>query len=1218
MAEEIGLNSMKQRRKKESSRRPPSSPDPDEDVPSPVPGSRVNDLRPKTKAKLNQLLEAAMEEAKTEEGGKKKKKGKKKPSAETVLDALREGADLRKDSADDLNRSMENNSYDSPRNNKNRRRQEESVSRSTDTLDEGERSPGKKKKKKKSRLTTEEMDQGDEPMTIEELAPSKKKTKKKRPPSASHSDMTKANSEEMLDQYEQALETRQEDEQSEGDGSPRRKGKGKGKKTRRRKAESTEDEIVDSPRKQLEDEGKVLGITVHKSDPLKTDLFILHPLVRVHICDMDTGNYVRKLDKNRPVTSFYETQRREVEFILPIMTQPFDFKKKKSMLPAWEELLIFNENFNLFTQMEDPRAVVLFEVLDFVSMSVASNNYRAEGRQGGWHRIAWAFLKVVGSNEKLNTDKKVRLQLFYPPFKYKPKPDVVDVFDWWQNLPRQAYPSTLYVTVKGIKNPGKVEAAPRSMVALQEEKGRMTYKEMKLTAKLKDRTSRTRDEVEGPGRWGRLKGQVCRLPNKQTLSLQAGRMGCMIVRFSPNGRMLACGCADKDSYPILIYEIPEGSLKGQFLGHHNIVYDLSWSPDNNQLFSASSDGTARVWNADTMATSAEKVLPHPSFVYTVACHPVQPGIIVTGGYDHVIRVWISQGDGVYGQLLKEMEGHQGLVNSLCFDRDGIRMFSADSEGVVIIWNTFVHEQPRRGLSLWEVNNTDPVAEWNLHHQVREEELRGVTINCIQLHHGGRRLLVHGRDNTVRLMDLRLYSIMQRYHGALNNRQQVRSTLTPCGSFVIAGSEDSCAYVWNAETGDKVAVYRELGYQNTVCGLDFHPHDHMVAFCCYGDNNPILIYTYDQKAAHRAVHLYPEALPPDKIFVKTSAWAYIISVARLDAGVTSDDLQPPLSPVSPVGKTPGTPLATQSSFRAETPIGAEITSLHEESRRANRMDRAIQLLSSVSRSQQGSYQSTPGVQGSTTMINSTWGSTFDRTPYTQSPLGTWNQQRGWTPDFVPVGGRPGSPVKGSAPQVSFQAQHAEQRKRRGDPPRVTFDLGSAKKGPSVSVRANRATSPFRQSVVALYDYQASRSDELTIQRGHRITVLYKDNENWWFGELDDGQQGFFPSNYITEEADWQDQETPQAEAAAGEEEDTNTRMSAVTTKSGELKILSGPDSDTEDMSQKSRSRRKKKQGSKEKLINTGDDSLVRTTKSSRRLKKREQIPAPGYNNYGFEN
>ncbi|XP_035664339.1 jouberin-like [Branchiostoma floridae] len=1178
MAEEIGLNSMKQRRKKKSSRRPPSSPDPDEDVPSPVPGSRVNDLRPKTKAKLNQLLEAAMEEAKTEEGGKKKKKGKKKPSAETVLDALREGADLRKDSADDLNRSMENNSYDSPRNNKNRRRQEESVSRSTDTLDEGERSPGKKKKKKKSRLTTEDTDQGDEPMTIEELAPSKKKTKKKRPPSASHSDMTKANSEEMLDQYEQALETRQEDEQSEGEGSPRKKGKGKGKKTRRRKAESTEDEIVDSPRKQLEDEGKVLGITVHKSDPLKTDLFILHPLVRVHICDMDTGNYVRKLDKNRPVTSFYETQRREVEFILPIMTQPFDFKKKKSMLPAWEELLIFNENFNLFTQMEDPRAVVLFEVLDFVSMSVASNNYRAEGQQGGWHRIAWAFLKVVGSNEKLNTDKKVRLQLFYPPFKYKPKPDVVDVFDWWQNLPRQAYPSTLYVTVKGIKNPGKVEAAPRSMVALQEEKGRMTYKEMKLTAKLKDRTSRTRDEVEGPGRWGRLKGQVCRLPNKQTLSLQAGRMGCMIVRFSPNGRMLACGCADKDSYPILIYEIPEGSLKGQFLGHHNIVYDLSWSPDNNQLFSASSDGTARVWNADTMATSAEKVLPHPSFVYTVACHPVQPGIIVTGGYDHVIRVWISQGDGVYGQLLKEMEGHQGLVNSLCFDRDGIRMFSADSEGVVIIWNTFVHEQPRR----------DPVAEWNLHHQVREEELRGVTINCIQLHHGGRRLLVHGRDNTVRLMDLRLYSIMQRYHGALNNRQQVRSTLTPCGSFVIAGSEDSCAYVWNAETGDKVAVYRELGYQNTVCGLDFHPHDHMVAFCCYGDNNPILIYTYDQK------------------------------VARLDAGVISDDLQPPLSPVSPGGKTPGTPLATQSSFRAETPIGAEITSLHEESRRANRMDRAIQLLSSVSRTQQGSYQSTPGVQGSTTMINSTWGSTFDRTPYTQSPLGTWNQQRGWTPDFVPVGGRPGSPVKGSAPQVSFQPQHAEQRKRRGDPPRVTFDLGSAKKGPSVSVRAIRATSPFRQSVVALYDYQASRSDELTIQRGHRITVLYKDNENWWFGELDDGQQGFFPSNYITEEADWQDQETPQAEAAAGEEEDTNTRMSAVTTKSGELKILSGPDSDTEDMSQKSRSRRKKKQGSKENLINTGDDSLVRTTKSSRRLKKREQIPAPGYNNYGFEN
>lgn len=51
---------------------------------------------------------------------------------------------------------------------------------------------------------------------------------------------------------------------------------------------------------------------------------------------------------------------------------------------------------------------------------------------------------------------------------------------------------------------------------------------------------------------------------------------------------------------------------------------------------------------------------------------------------------------------------------------------------------------------------------------------------------------------------------------------------------------------------------------------------------------------------------------------------------------------------------------------------------------------------------------------------------------------------------------------------------------------------------------------------MYDYRGQRSDELTIFKGDVITVLYKDNDNWWMGELPDGQQGFFPSSYVAEE------------------------------------------------------------------------------------------------------
>ena len=53
---------------------------------------------------------------------------------------------------------------------------------------------------------------------------------------------------------------------------------------------------------------------------------------------------------------------------------------------------------------------------------------------------------------------------------------------------------------------------------------------------------------------------------------------------------------------------------------------------------------------------------------------------------------------------------------------------------------------------------------------------------------------------------------------------------------------------------------------------------------------------------------------------------------------------------------------------------------------------------------------------------------------------------------------------------------------------------------------------------MYPYEANRADELTILPGDVITVLYVDNDNWLMGELADGKQGYFPSNYVTEQGE----------------------------------------------------------------------------------------------------
>ena len=51
------------------------------------------------------------------------------------------------------------------------------------------------------------------------------------------------------------------------------------------------------------------------------------------------------------------------------------------------------------------------------------------------------------------------------------------------------------------------------------------------------------------------------------------------------------------------------------------------------------------------------------------------------------------------------------------------------------------------------------------------------------------------------------------------------------------------------------------------------------------------------------------------------------------------------------------------------------------------------------------------------------------------------------------------------------------------------------------------------VRALYDYKASRGDELSFGRGDVIAVVFKESANWRIGQLEDGSQGYIPSNYV---------------------------------------------------------------------------------------------------------
>uniref|UniRef100_A0A671NBD6 Jouberin n=1 Tax=Sinocyclocheilus anshuiensis TaxID=1608454 RepID=A0A671NBD6_9TELE len=592
--------------------------------------------------------------------------------------------------------------------------------------------------------------------------------------------------------------------------------------------------------KQSFDDSLVLGVYIHRTDKLKTDLMVSHPMVKVHVVDEVTGQYVKKEDSHRHVSSFYEQEN--IEHILPIITQPFDFKKHKITVPEWEEQIIFNERFGYFLQDDDEstRVMLFFEILDFISMEEARTNVSVDCHERGFRKIAWAFLKLVGTNGVLNVDTKLRLQLYCPPPRAKKLPQTVEVFQWWSKFPRNKYASTLYVTVKGLKPPEHVDPSIRSMMALQQERGSTSYSELntEMTNKTSTQILESKSEII---KWSRIPGQGCRIPNKPMHSFRGGQMGCFTLRFSHDGRTLAAACADRDAFPIIIYEIPCGKVLASFNGHLSVVYDLCWSRDDNGLLTASSDGTVRVWNVERLQSFAHKTLPHPSFVYSAQFHPQAQSLVVTGGYDGVLRVWNVDIQDVNGQLLQEFDGHKTFINTLCFDPEGSRMFSADNSGLIIVWGTKVVPGSRRG----------PTNQWSIEREIKEADLNGVPINSLEVHPNGRRLLIHAKDSVLRVMDLRILAV-KKYIGATNYRERINSTFTPCGSFIFSGSEDGLAYVWNSETDDQVAVYSELCYSSALRAVAFHPHENMVAFSSFGQNQPIHLYLFDRKVAQMEV------------------------------------------------------------------------------------------------------------------------------------------------------------------------------------------------------------------------------------------------------------------------------------------------------------------------------------------------------------------------------
>ncbi len=231
---------------------------------------------------------------------------------------------------------------------------------------------------------------------------------------------------------------------------------------------------------------------------------------------------------------------------------------------------------------------------------------------------------------------------------------------------------------------------------------------------------------------------------------------------------------------------PPGAERLRLMGHTDDVNGASFSTDGGRIATASSDRTARVWDARTGQEIAA-LRGHEGAVNS-ASFSADGGRVVTASDDCTARVW----DARTGSQIVTLRGHKDRVLSASFSADGVRVASASSD---------------RTARVWDARTGQEIAALHGH----EGWVRSASFSA-----DGGRVVTASRDGTARVWDARTGNQIAALHG---HEGWVRSaSFSADEGRVVTASDDGTARVWDARTGQENAALR--GHEGWVWSASF--------------------------------------------------------------------------------------------------------------------------------------------------------------------------------------------------------------------------------------------------------------------------------------------------------------------------------------------------------------------------------------------------------------
>eukprot|EP00800_Vazella_pourtalesii_P016466 TRINITY_DN4767_c0_g3_i2.p1 TRINITY_DN4767_c0_g3~~TRINITY_DN4767_c0_g3_i2.p1 ORF type:complete len:317 (-),score=51.52 TRINITY_DN4767_c0_g3_i2:503-1417(-) len=262
------------------------------------------------------------------------------------------------------------------------------------------------------------------------------------------------------------------------------------------------------------------------------------------------------------------------------------------------------------------------------------------------------------------------------------------------------------------------------------------------------------------------------------------------VRFHPSQPLLFSCSGDKTCR---VWNVPEEcATKEQaasktdnrvLVGHTRYINSCVVSSLHNSLFTASTDGTIRVWDLTKLECTGV-IKGHKGVVQCLTLSPDQTRL-VSGSGDSTIKVW----DPVKKTCLKTLAAHDSTVVYCSFSHDGLAFVSASSDGKIIAWDSTLS----RGLT---------------NESAHPEVGTNICIFSPLVYPNSYFVATAGNDNLFKLWSL-TYSrggkakFKHMWTVDAHGSSVYSLAFSPDGSILVSGGGDSFVMFWNVRTKEQL-------------------------------------------------------------------------------------------------------------------------------------------------------------------------------------------------------------------------------------------------------------------------------------------------------------------------------------------------------------------------------------------------------------------------------